>query len=116
MMSQDRGRERNGGEGGCTGGGVGMRSFAFESGNVGAIDGESTVSIIDCDWAIENEVVAKDRLESFVVRSTEHTVEFASKVGLGDLAGREHSFMLGYCQKERISRSTFVRIVMCVYV
>ncbi len=66
--------------------GSGAVRGAFEGGNVGAVDKQGSIRIINSDGTVANEIVPKDGLKFVFVWSRDAAVQGARGVSGGDLA------------------------------
>ena len=68
-------------------------SLAFQSCNVGAVDGVGSVHIIGGYRAVKNHVVLYETFKVFVRRKTDLGVQFASSFGIQNLESRIPGFV-----------------------
>ena len=84
-----------------------FRKFAFESGNLGAVDEHCSLRVISSDRAVPNQIFGEEGLKKGLARTVEFTVETSGSISGSDLSLCEPFFGTCYSRQQSIGCNSF---------
>ena len=114
MMFEDGSRDHHGNKSWCTGSRSRTSGFAFEDGNIRAVNDYGSLGVVRSNWAVADEVSLEDVNKLCLIGATNLAIQLTGGISRFYFTSREESLLFGYSGDHSVGGNTVVSIIKLV--